>query len=595
SYAWSDGDAGGQFIPDANQASPSYQTPHDPGCEGSSIVLTLEVEDQCGLTDQDAMTIELLNVDVPGIEISKTIVPPHDTTPPGIGEIVEYVIEVSNTGNIELTNVELEDLSLGWSAQISTLPAGGTSVYAASGALPESAMYGPFTNTVTAVAQSPCGLVSAEASRTVPWQNSPPNAEDAVLETCVNTPIAFNLVAYDANIDSEADPLNPFFHHMVFPAAGLNVGQGAVTANMSNIQYGPGSYASVAVQYTPPLDFIGTDIVTFTVVDPYGEFAIGTITISVVECGEEPTGGGGALTTSLVVNEVAWAGTDADREHEWIELYNGSSNSMDLDGWTIRWRRKQPETPKDWEWKSVDLHGVIPPFDYFLLERYVDEAVSDIEADLVYGHQALPEELRLSDLGEIIELLDPQQNQIDSVNKDHPERDGWPAGCLMTGEPIPYSTLERIDPIIGDIDENWAMNYGLIINGEDSQSRLLTATARMINEETVLRVMLEKAPLDVVRGDILTISSALPSWAHDIDEVPQIHFIRIDRSVLQCIAKLVLFEEGTIEIVALDTSEQFCTTVVNTESLLPGEYQIWITLGKGTFHNVSMLVAEREE
>jgi len=577
----------------AYQESPEYRAPHDPGCESITVILTLDVVDLCGLTDQDVMLLGLMNIDQPGITVEKTIVPPHDTTPPNIGDVVTYSIEVTNTGNMSLIDIEVVDETLGWSAQIASLLAGETSIHTASGALPDSALYGPFTNIVTATAFTACGSVEAEASRTVPWQNTPPSAEGTNLETCMNTPVAFDLVAHDVNIDADADPTESTFHHINFPIGELRVNFGAVTGNMERVEYGPGPYASVRVLYTPPRDFIGEDRVTFTVVDPYGEFALATVLITVIDC-PDPEGEGGG--SGLVVNEVAWAGTGSNAEHEWIELYNGSDGPVSLDGWVITWRRRQPETDEDWVWKAIELRGEIQPDGYFLIERYVDDAVSDIEADLVYGQRVLPDELRLSDLGEIIRLLDSEGRIVDRVNEYGPEeRDGWPAGCLITSTSMPYATLERIDPEEGDFEENWSTNGGLIINGEDSERRLLTATARIINEETVLREILKRSPIQVAHGEVLTMVSALPSWVYDMDEVPQIHLIQIDRASAPCLARLVAFEEEAIEFVTIQQEPLSSSTTVNTGLLPLGEYQVWITLGKGAFHNLSMLIVEEEE
>ena len=38
---------------------------------------------------------------------------------------------------------------------------------------------------------------------------------------------------------------------------------------------------------------------------------------------------------SVVINELAWAGTTANANAEWIELYNGSAASISLANWTL--------------------------------------------------------------------------------------------------------------------------------------------------------------------------------------------------------------------------------------------------------------------
>ena len=40
---------------------------------------------------------------------------------------------------------------------------------------------------------------------------------------------------------------------------------------------------------------------------------------------------------SIVINEVAWAGTAASSADEWIELKNNTSTDIDMSGWTLSW------------------------------------------------------------------------------------------------------------------------------------------------------------------------------------------------------------------------------------------------------------------
>ncbi|RLE36850.1 hypothetical protein DRJ23_06755, partial [Candidatus Acetothermia bacterium] len=79
----------------------------------------------------------------------------------------------------------------------------------------------------------------------------------------------------------------------------------------------------------------------------------------------EVAGGGGGATQEcegkVIINEVAWAGTAASPEDEWIELRNLGTVPVDLTGWTLRWRKKNPVTPEDYQWKTLELSGIIPP------------------------------------------------------------------------------------------------------------------------------------------------------------------------------------------------------------------------------------------
>lgn len=76
----------------------------------------------------------------------------------------------------------------------------------------------------------------------------------------------------------------------------------------------------------------------------------------------------------VVINEVAWGGTAASANHEWIELRNNTTATIDLTGWRLY--GSGGATPPD-----IILSGTIPVSGYFLLERVTDLAVSDIPAD----------------------------------------------------------------------------------------------------------------------------------------------------------------------------------------------------------------------
>ena len=39
----------------------------------------------------------------------------------------------------------------------------------------------------------------------------------------------------------------------------------------------------------------------------------------------------------VVINEVAWGGTEASPYDEWIELFNASDETVDLAGWILAW------------------------------------------------------------------------------------------------------------------------------------------------------------------------------------------------------------------------------------------------------------------
>ncbi len=162
----------------------------------------------------------------------------------------------------------------------------------------------------------------------------------------------------------------------------------------------------------------------------------------------------------VVINEVAWMGTDASTADEWIELYNTTSGDIDMTGWRIYNNDLSPDHT---------LTGIIPANGYYyLLERTDDTTVNDIPYDETFTgaiDNVIPDTtLTLEDdLGQV----------IDTANGDGGP---WPAGTNS-----PNATMERIDPFAADIDANWGTNDGVTRNGLDANGNLINGTPKNTN------------------------------------------------------------------------------------------------------------------
>jgi len=121
---------------------------------------------------------------------------------------------------------------------------------------------------------------------------------------------------------------------------------------------------------------------------------------------------------SVVINEIAWMGTEKSYSDEWIELYNNSDFSVSLEGWTLSTQDKKI---------NITLDGEIPPNNFFLLERTDDNTVPNKKADLIYKGG-------LSNKGTIL-LLKNKENTVDFVDC----LSGWPEGNNTT-----KATMERV-------------------------------------------------------------------------------------------------------------------------------------------------------
>lgn len=166
-----------------------------------------------------------------------------------------------------------------------------------------------------------------------------------------------------------------------------------------------------------------------------------------------------ASALDVVINEIAWAGTDASGNDEWIELYNPTGGDVDLTGWTLN---ADDGTP------IISLSGTILAGSYFLLERTDEATVSDIAADLIYTGA-----LENDGSAETLRLLDDSSNLIDSANLF--AAIDWTAGDNTT-----KASMERI-AVIADSPTSWASNNGIEFNGEDANGNPLRATPKQPN------------------------------------------------------------------------------------------------------------------
>lgn len=135
-----------------------------------------------------------------------------------------------------------------------------------------------------------------------------------------------------------------------------------------------------------------------------------------------------ANSGAVVINEIAWMGTTASTNDEWLELYNTTGSSISLAGWTLKARDGTP---------SINLTGSIPAYGFFLLERTSDNTVPGVAANQIYTGA-------LSNTGEALDLKDNTGKLIDSVTQ-------WYAGSNTT-----KAAMSRIEPGAGgDVASNW--------------------------------------------------------------------------------------------------------------------------------------------
>ena len=141
-----------------------------------------------------------------------------------------------------------------------------------------------------------------------------------------------------------------------------------------------------------------------------------------------------SYTSGVVINEIAWMGTETSYNDEWVELYNYTNLPITLDGWSLKAVDGNPE---------INLTGTVPSKGFYLLERTDDNTLSYITANQIYTGA-------LSNKGEYLTLFDGENNLIDEVNCS----DSW-----FTGNNSTKQTMERVNPqLSGNDSENWQLS-----------------------------------------------------------------------------------------------------------------------------------------
>ena len=184
-------------------------------------------------------------------------------------------------------------------------------------------------------------------------------------------------------------------------------------------------------------------------------------------------------TTPVVINEIAWMGTAADANDEWIELYNPTGEDISLDGWVLYATDGVPE---------IALENTISAGGYYLIERTDDTTVSDIAADLVtpFSGSGAGAGLGNTPGGETLTLARVANGATTTI--DQAVNWGSCAPASSCGDNVAKKTMERYDPLALGIDEdNWATALGEFIkNGEDANGDPLKGTPKAKNSVSYL-------------------------------------------------------------------------------------------------------------
>src|SRR3989339_891702 len=200
----------------------------------------------------------------------------------------------------------------------------------------------------------------------------------------------------------------------------------------------------------------------------------------------------------IVINEIAWSGTDASAYDEWIELYNNTDENISLENWVLFAEDLSPYIP---------LSGSIPAKSFYLIERknssetdeLTESSVIDIPADLWVSFGS-----GINNNGENLVLAFNKNGATTTV--DRVSRAGftnWQGKGV--GSSSTHISAERYDPLLpsGDNLENWSTSLNkYILNGIDANgdpiggtpkernsiNYLITNTATLETDKTLTKI-----------------------------------------------------------------------------------------------------------
>lgn len=181
------------------------------------------------------------------------------------------------------------------------------------------------------------------------------------------------------------------------------------------------------------------------------------------------------LFGGVVINEVAWGGTSL-QAHQWIELYNTSSDDIDLATTSLVIDDGEP----------IALSGIVEEGKYIVLQRVSNSITNTSQSNFVTVDFD-----ELSSEPVQVSLIDSEGKLIDATPEPDACGSDWCGGFITPdvgyadylGDKIAVS-MERIDVEDDGTDpDNWASNDGYTRTGRDSQNMLIIGTPMRTNSE----------------------------------------------------------------------------------------------------------------
>ena len=194
---------------------------------------------------------------------------------------------------------------------------------------------------------------------------------------------------------------------------------------------------NITFEFVPPLNeyWIFFRIRSFDSLGNYSEWQYSELQEFIMETATEGR---------VIINEIAWMGTLASANDEWIEICNVDEFDISLENWQLVWDYNIDTEQYD---TVINLEPtLLPSWECTLLERTDQTTVSDYNYSQIYTGA-------LGNDGEHLVLLSGLGNIMDEVDASV----GWFAGDNETKD-----SMQRIGPTgVGNDANNWG-NFSLV-------------------------------------------------------------------------------------------------------------------------------------
>ena len=178
----------------------------------------------------------------------------------------------------------------------------------------------------------------------------------------------------------------------------------------------------------------------------------------------------------VVINEIAWMGTEASSSDEWMELYNTTDSPIDISTWSIY----GADTGEILNFSEADgSTSTTIPVNGYLIYANSETSVKNSGGGNIVDIWDTSIGMNNSSPGQVV-LYDAQDGGGNTIDIANQTTGDWFAGDNSSADSR-YS-MERLHPAIpGSNESSWDTNDGITINGQDAGGNPINGTPKAEN------------------------------------------------------------------------------------------------------------------